>query len=610
MLWFVNPGKKRRRAKARKNPRRVSRGHRLEGGYAVPEWHAKPRSKARTTRRVKVQHDVGRSGRTKSVRYYAVNPSSWRKKKGPRLSGAAKTSYERKRRKRWASITAKRVHAKARRVKARRGRDSAELRYEDTRYGAGYRGNPRKKRGKSMAKRKRKLYGAALAARMKKRAKGRRRAAARRHHGGSARHAVPKRRKRRAAARRTARKYYKKNPGRAKLNRKQVAKWARAYKKTHGRAPSRDVLAFLRTSQKTFKYRRNPANYNTAAYRSGYDRIFGKKKAAAKRPKKRRSAAPGARHHVKRRRTKRAASGVTTARIREMYAAGGVGAPKKKRKKSTAAKRRKKSRGGSTMAKKRKKSRKGKSSKRSAAARKGARTRKRNKAMRAAAARRGRGRRKGHRKGGRRSYKRRARRTGVRSLQRARRIIRRKGRKRWTRARRFITRHRMRSNPSFKGMIDVVKQALPVAGAFYAGRILANKVTAIPAVGGLVGRLGVHAAPAMAAATLFGGTMLAAKVRPLARYSGAIATGLGLNLVFTLIDAYMPASVKGLIGVGDDGLYDEALADYENVGDYENVEGYENINEGALGGFEGGGLIGDGGAGVGGGIFANTGWAG
>lgn len=190
---------------------------------------------------------------------------------------------------------------------------------------------------------------------------------------------------------------------------------------------------------------------------------------------------------------------------------------------------------------------------------------------------------------------------------------------------RYIRRHRMYSNPSFKGMLDVVKQALPVAGAFYAGRLLANKVTSIPAVGGLVGKLGTHAGPAIALATLAAGGFATAKVAPLRKYTGAIMTGLGLNFVFTLIDTYAPQNVKTFIGVGDDQLYDEALADYQaDLGDYTDVEGYESAE--GLGGMEDLGALGPVGRSsqfrqigqgpgendFGGGIFssANGGWGG
>jgi hypothetical protein len=187
-------------------------------------------------------------------------------------------------------------------------------------------------------------------------------------------------------------------------------------------------------------------------------------------------------------------------------------------------------------------------------------------------------------------------------------MIRRKPRKYNTAIRRYVRKHRMYSNPSLAGMMNVMKQVAPAALAFYVGRIIANKVTAIPAVGAQIAKLGTHAAPALAAATFVGGSFAAAKIKPLAKYSAAIMTGLGLNLVFTLVDAYVPDSLKTTIGLGDDQLYDEALADYENVGEYQSgVEGYENVE--GLGSI-GGGMLGDGsGEGVpGGGIFAQTGW--
>jgi hypothetical protein len=44
--------------------------------------------------------------------------------------------------------------------------------------------------------------------------------------------------------------------------------------------------------------------------------------------------------------------------------------------------------------------------------------------------------------------------------------------------------------------------------------------------------------------------------------------GLGINLVDKILVAFAPENVKGMIGLADDGIYDNALSDYVEVGDY------------------------------------------
>lgn len=591
MLYFINPGKKPRR-----NPRRVSRGHRLEGGYAVPEWRAKPRSKPRTVRRVHVAMDSDWFGRDKNVRYRAVSNPRTKKAKMPKaLQAIAKKVRAGQRLTRQQQATLDRAWFQTLKNPKKRGKNMA------------------KKRRRMGSKHKRKrLYGAALAAHKRKRANRRRSTANKRRRGSRRRKMTTRRRARRVGRRTAARRVKRTKSGRFKKN------------------PSRRRM------------RRNPPpQVATDAYRSSYERTFGKKRSAGKRPKKRRGASPGGRKTTSKKRrsggaTKRRPSGsakqrraygaavaggaststaltLTTKQKKawaKKYATGGrkkrkSGGKKGRRKtKKTAARRRTK--GGGSMAKKKRKGKRSKASYR-AAGKKAARTRARNKAARSAARRKG-GRKGRRRRGGKRAFVR----TGMRSLVRARRMIRRKGRKRNTRAYKYIKARRMRSNPSIRGMVDIVKRAVPVVGAFYIGRIAANKVTQIPAVGGVIGKLGIHAGPAVAAATLLGGTLLTAKVRPLAKYAGDVAMGLGVNLIFTLVDTYVPDSIKHTVGLGDAGLYDEALGEYDNtLGEYDTTLG--EYQAGELSGVDdlGGGLLGPGSeeSGMGGGIFSRSGWA-
>lgn len=246
-------------------------------------------------------------------------------------------------------------------------------------------------------------------------------------------------------------------------------------------------------------------------------------------------------------------------------------------------------------ASKRAKSRK--SAKRSRAGKKAARTRARKKAARRRAARkaaRKRARKQSRRRGGRkmaRKYRKlkHGRRTkkrhgrGVRALARGRRSIRYARKHGSGAAKRFLKRFRMRSNPL--GMIkDVMANVLPLAAGFFASRFASAKVPSLPYVGDLIGKLGSVAPVVVAGGVLVGAHYLTKKIGKLAKYRTGIMSGAGLNLLFTAIDSFAPASVKGFLGMGDEGVYDEALgaytsdvAGYEEVNGYESVEGYEEV---------------------------------
>jgi hypothetical protein len=244
---------------------------------------------------------------------------------------------------------------------------------------------------------------------------------------------------------------------------------------------------------------------------------------------------------------------------------------------ATKRKRRKaKSKVGKSMAKK-----KGgrKSAKRVAAGKKAARTRKRNKAMRAGSrkgkkrkGRKGKGRKRGRK---RLSMKRRMR--GVRALKRARKTI------KWERAhgrgyaKRFIKIHRMRTNPG--GIVGVVleaaKAALPVAASLIVGKMIANKLAMIPAVGGIVAKLPAMAqGPVVAAVLLAAGHFATKKVAFLGKHRGSILLGLGLNLIEQVIKS-VPV-VSGLVGAGEyiqTGEYLQVGGDVQELGAVQELGG-------------------------------------
>ena len=234
-------------------------------------------------------------------------------------------------------------------------------------------------------------------------------------------------------------------------------------------------------------------------------------------------------------------------------------------------------------------SRVSKSRKRSLAGKKAARTRARKKAARRAAGRkaaRKRNRKSGGRKMARRKFRRlkHGRRTkkrhgrGVRALARSRRSIKYSRRHGSGAARRYLKRYRMRSNP-IAMLKDIASNVLPLAAAFFGARFVSSKVPGLPVVGPLLGNLGSGAPVAVAGAVAIGAHFLTKKVSALAKYRSAIMSGAGLNVLFTAIDAFAPLSIKNLLGMGDDGVYDEALGAYSaDVAGYEEVNGYEEVS--------------------------------
>jgi hypothetical protein len=242
-----------------------------------------------------------------------------------------------------------------------------------------------------------------------------------------------------------------------------------------------------------------------------------------------------------------------------------------KPKKAAAKKRRK------TVAKKRKttkrKTTKRKSPKRVAAAKKAARTRARKKAARKRAGRKAAAARARRRRVPRRGYVRTRRRKaikrygrGVRSMARARRSILHTKKRGSGLARAFARRYRMRSNP-VGAVVDTLKQTAPIALSMYGSRAVCNMVKkhsgSIPGFSAL----GVHAGPVTAGLLLIAGTFVTKKGR-LAKMRREILVGMGLNFIDTALTTYAPASVKAYIGLGDEDVYDQALAEYVAVGEY------------------------------------------
>jgi hypothetical protein len=207
-------------------------------------------------------------------------------------------------------------------------------------------------------------------------------------------------------------------------------------------------------------------------------------------------------------------------------------------------------------------------SKRRAAAKKGWAKRRRAKAGTAAAPKKRRRKaRKAHAAAPRkRRYKRRPgakRRTGVKTLARARRSIKR-ARRRGGLAGHYVKRHRMRTNPGLSDMMTIIKTALPVAASLYLTRFIINKVS--PMIPGL-DKLGNFAKPAISAGMVVA-AVYGTKKGPLSKWKDGILMGTSLNLIDSLVGAFAPADVKAMFGLADAGLYDRSLSEYVETGDY------------------------------------------
>lgn len=103
--------------------------------------------------------------------------------------------------------------------------------------------------------------------------------------------------------------------------------------------------------------------------------------------------------------------------------------------------------------------------------------------------------------------------------------------------------------------MGIAKEALPVLLGLYGSRIVVSQFG--PMIPG-VSNLGALQGPVLAVGTLVGLSFLTGKVSALAKHRNAILLGSALNALDSLISAFAPASLKGMIGTGE----------YVGVGEY------------------------------------------
>ena len=148
------------------------------------------------------------------------------------------------------------------------------------------------------------------------------------------------------------------------------------------------------------------------------------------------------------------------------------------------------------------------------------------------------------------------------------------------RAGRRLAKYRWTGNP-VSGITGAITSVAPLAASFYVGNFASRKIGSIPGIGPFIGKLGTHAAPVASIALLVAGHFATKKISGLQKYAGPIMQGFALNFINTAVATYAPASVKGMIGVGDAGIYDEALglSEYVNQAGYETIDGYETVGD-------------------------------
>lgn len=127
-----------------------------------------------------------------------------------------------------------------------------------------------------------------------------------------------------------------------------------------------------------------------------------------------------------------------------------------------------------------------------------------------------------------------------------------------------MRRYRMRSNPGLGGLKALLGQVLPVALSLYGARAVSFRLAGrIPGLNRLPSQF---QGPAMAAGLVAVANIATKRVAVLRKWRFGIMLGTGLNLVDNVLQAFAPAGVKAMFGLGD--IYDNGLSEYVGVGEY------------------------------------------
>jgi hypothetical protein len=137
------------------------------------------------------------------------------------------------------------------------------------------------------------------------------------------------------------------------------------------------------------------------------------------------------------------------------------------------------------------------------------------------------------------------------------RTLRAKKRKGAWRTRKYMSKHgQLKVNPSGKmgGMMGAMKQVLPVAGAFYVSKVAANKIGDIPAIAGVLSKLnvgGYDLSKPVVSGVLLAAVNYGTKKGKLSKHRTGLMLGAALALVDTLFHTFVPADMKGMIGLNE-----------------------------------------------------------
>lgn len=171
----------------------------------------------------------------------------------------------------------------------------------------------------------------------------------------------------------------------------------------------------------------------------------------------------------------------------------------------------------------------------------------------------------------------------VRALKRARRAIK---KARGGHARRaassYVKKYKMRTNPRRRrgrrsnpsAMLAMLKatakRALPVVGGMVVSKLGATQLTALASKVTALAPHAKHVKAALSVGMVLAANMLASKVAPLRKWKDELVLGAAVAAVHTLISSYLPASVKGFLGLGE---Y-LTVGEYLTSGEYVSTSGY------------------------------------
>lgn len=115
-------------------------------------------------------------------------------------------------------------------------------------------------------------------------------------------------------------------------------------------------------------------------------------------------------------------------------------------------------------------------------------------------------------------------------------------------------------------LIQLAKRAVPIVLATIGAKAITSRIgPRIP----MLDRLGTFQGPVLSILTVLGLNFATKKISFLAKHRDAILMGSAIAALHEVISTFAPASVKGMLGMGD--TYTQALADYVATNDYEQV---------------------------------------